>query len=192
MLVAHDDKVCGIISVSDTLREDAVRALEELKGRGIELIMLTGDNPRAAQAIAKQTGISEVSAEMLPQGKVDAVRKLVENGRKVMMVGDGINDAPALAQASIGIAMGTTGTDVAIEAADIALMTDNLTRIPEAIKIGDQTFKVIKQNIASSIIFNIVGMTLASMGFLSPMMAAVAHALPDLILFLNSSRLIRE
>ena len=192
MLVAHDDKVCGVVSVSDTLREDAVRALEELKDRGIRLIMLTGDNPRTAQAIAKKVGISEVFAEMLPKGKVDVVRKLVEGGRKVVMVGDGINDAPALAQASIGIAMGAAGTDAAIEAADVALMTDDLTKIPEAIKIGEQAFKVIKQNIAASIVFNIVGVTLASMGLLSPTMAAVTHALPDFILFLNSSRLIRR
>lgn len=153
--------------------------------------MLTGDNPRTAQAIAKQAGISEVLAEMLPQEKVDLVRRLVEEGRRVVMVGDGINDAPALAQASVGIAMGTAGTDAAIEAADVALMTDDLTRIPEAIGIGDRAFKVIKQNIAASIVFNIVGVALASMGLLSPTMAAVAHAIPDLMLFLNSSRLIR-
>lgn len=192
MLVAHDGKVCGVISVSDTLREDAVHALKELNDRGVRLIMLTGDNPRTAQAVAKKAGISEVFAEMLPEGKVDVVRKLVKEGKKVVMVGDGINDAPALAQASVGIAMGAAGTDAAIEAADVALMTDDLTKIPEAIKIGDQAFKVIKQNIAASIIFNIVGVTLASMGLLSPTMAAVAHALPDFILFLNSSRLIHK
>jgi len=191
MLVAHDDKVCGVISVSDTLRDDAVRALKELKDRGVRLIMLTGDNTRTAQAIAKQTGINEVLAEMLPGEKVDIVKSLVEKGRKVVMVGDGINDAPALAQASVGIAMGTAGTDAAIEAADIVLMTDDLTRIPEAIEIGDQAFRVIKQNIITSIIFNLIGVTLASIGLLSPTMAAVAHVLPDLILFLNSSRLIR-
>ena len=192
MLVAHDGKVCGVISVSDTLREDAVHALKELNDRGVRLIMLTGDNPRTAQAVAKKAGISEVFAGMLPEGKVDVVRKLVKEGKKVVMVGDGINDAPALAQASVGIAMGAAGTDAAIEAADVALMTDDLTKIPEAIKIGDQAFKVIKQNIAASIIFNIVGVTLASMGLLSPTMAAVAHALPDFILFLNSSRLIHK
>jgi len=191
MLVAHDDEVCGVISFSDTLRYDAVRALKELKDRGVMLIMLTGDNTRTAQAIAKQTGINEVFAEMLPEEKVDIVRGLVKGGRKVVMVGDGINDAPALAQASVGIAMGTSGTDAAIEAADVALMTDDLTRIPEAIEIGDQAFRVIKQNIATSIVFNILGVTLASIGLLSPTMAAIAHALPDFILFLNSSRLIR-
>jgi len=192
MLVAHDDKVCGVISFSDTIRDDAVHALKELKDRGVRLIMLTGDNTRTAQAIAKQTGINEVFAEMLPGEKVDFVKRLVERGRKVVMVGDGINDAPALAQASIGIAMGTVGTDAAREAADVALMTDDLTRIPEAIEIGDQAFRVIKQNIATSIVFNIVGVTLASIGLLSPTMAAIAHALPDFILFLNSSRLIHR
>jgi len=192
MLVAHDDEVCGVISVSDELREGAIQAMNELKNRGVNLVMLTGDNPRTASAIAKRIGIDEVFAEMLPQGKVDVVRKLVEAGRKVVMVGDGINDAPALAQASVGIAMGVAGTDAAIEAANVALMTDDLTKIPEAINIGDRAFKVIKQNIAASIVFNITGIALASMGFLSPTMAAVAHALPDFVLFLNSSRLIRE
>jgi len=191
MLVAHDDGVCGVISVSDNLREDAIRAIEELNGRDVKLVMLTGDNPRTALAIAKQVGIGEVFAEMLPEGKVDVVRKLVEAGRRVVMVGDGINDAPALAQASVGIAMGVAGTDAAVEAADVALMTDDLTKISEAIDIGDRAFRVIKQNITASIIFNITGVALASMGFLSPTMAAVAHALPDFILFLNSSRLIR-
>ena len=191
MLVAHSDKVCGAISVSDDLREEAIQAIRKLKGRGIKLVMLTGDNPRTALAMAKQIGIDEVFAEMLPEGKVDVVRKLVESGNKVIMVGDGINDAPALAQASVGIAMGAAGTDAAVKAADVALMTDDLTKVPEAINIGDRTFRVIEQNILASVVFNIAGVTLASMGFLSPAMAAVAHALPDFVLFLNSSRLIR-
>lgn len=191
ILIAHDGVVCGVICVSDVLRESTIRAIEELKGKGIKLVMLTGDNPRTAQAIAGQVGIHEIVAGMLPEEKVDEVKALVKQGRKVVMVGDGINDAPALAQASVGIAMGAAGTDVAMEAADVALMTDDLTKVPEAISIGRRTFNVIKQNIASSIIFNVVGVTLASMGLLNPMMAAVAHALPDFILFLNSSRLIR-
>ena len=191
ILIAHDGVVCGVICVSDVLRESTIRAIEELKGKGIKLVMLTGDNPRTAQAIAGQVGIHEIVAGMLPEEKVDEVKALVKQGRKVVMVGDGINDAPALAQASVGIAMGAAGTDVAMEAADVALMTDDLTKVPEAMSIGRRTFNVIKQNIASSIIFNVVGVTLASMGLLNPMMAAVAHALPDFILFINSSRLIR-
>jgi len=191
ILITHDGVVCGVICVSDVLRESTIRAIEELKGKGIKLVMLTGDNPRTAQAIAGQVGIHEIVAGMLPEEKVDEVKALVKQGRKVVMVGDGINDAPALAQASVGIAMGAAGTDVAMEAADVALMTDDLTKVPEAMSIGRRTFNVIKQNIASSIIFNVVGVTLASMGLLNPMMAAVAHALPDFILFLNSSRLIR-
>ena len=192
MLIAHDDEVCGVISVSDDLRQSAIQAMNELKDKGVNLVMLTGDNPRTASAVAKQIGIREVFAEMLPQDKVDAVRRLVKAGKKVAMVGDGINDAPALAQASVGIAMGRAGTDVAIEAANVALMTDDLMKIPEAIRIGDRTFRVIRQNILASIAFNVAGIALASMGFLNPSMAAAAHAFPDLILFLNSSRLIRE
>ena len=191
MLIAHSDEVCGAISVSDDLRENAIRAIGELKDRGVKLIMLTGDNPRTASAIAKQIGMDEVFAEMLPEGKVDVVKRLMESGYRVVMVGDGINDAPALAQASVGIAMGAAGTDAAVEAADIALMTDDLTKIPEVINIGDRTFRVIKQNITASIIFNIIGVTLASVGLLSPTAAALAHTVPELLLFLNSSRLIR-
>ena len=191
ILIAHSDEICGAISVSDDLRENAIQVIRELKDRGMKLVLLTGDNPRTALAIAKQIGIDEVFAEMLPEGKVDVVRKLMGSGDKVVMVGDGINDAPALAQASVGIAMGAAGTDAAVEAADIALMTDDLTKIPEVINIGDRTFRVIKQNITASIIFNIIGVALASAGFLSPTAAALAHTLPELLLFFNSSRLIR-
>jgi len=192
LLVAHDKEVCALISVADVVRKEATYALKELEQKGIRLIMVTGDNPRTAQGIAKQVEINEVYAEMLPEEKVEKVKEFVSQGRKVAMVGDGINDAPALAEASVGIAMGTIGTDVAIEAADVTLMTDDLTKIAEAINLGRKTFSVIKQNLAASIVFNIVGVSLASMGILNPLIASFAHSLPDLILFLNSSRLIRS
>jgi len=192
LLIAHDNEICGIISVADVVREEAKRAIKELNKKGIKVIMLTGDNPRTAKAVAQQIGIDEVFAEMLPEEKVEKIKELVRQGRKVVMVGDGINDAPALAEASIGIAMGAAGTDIAIETSDVALMTDDLTKITEAVKIGRKTFSVIKQNLASSIVFNIVGVSLASLGILNPFLAAVAHSLPDFLLFLNSSRLIHR
>lgn len=190
MIVAHDNDVCGAISVADVVKDEAKQTIEELRKRRIDVIMLTGDNPRTAEAIAKQVGITEVFAQLLPDQKVEKIKELVRQGRKVAMVGDGINDAPALAEAQIGIAMGAAGSDVAIEAADIALMTDDLTKITEAIQISKRTFSVIKQNLVSSVIFNILGMALAGTGVLNPLMAALAHSLPDFILFLNSLRLI--
>jgi len=140
--------------------------------------------------IANQVGIEEVFAEMLPEEKVEKVKDLIRQGRKVAMMGDGINDAPALAEAHVGIAMGAAGTDVAIEVSDVVLMTDDLTKITETIRISKKAFNVIKQNLVSSVIFNILGMVLASTGILNPLMAAFAHFLPDFILFINSSRLI--
>jgi len=190
LLIAHDDRVCGTISVADVVKEEAKQAIKELRQKGVRVIMLTGDNPRTANMIANQVGIEEVFAEMLPEEKVEKVKDLIRQGRKVAMVGDGINDAPALAEAHVGIAMGAAGTDVAIEVSDVALMTDDLTKIAETIRISKKTFNVIKQNLVSSVIFNILGMALASTGILNPLMAAFAHSLPDFILFINSSRLI--
>jgi Cd2+/Zn2+-exporting ATPase/Cu+-exporting ATPase len=153
--------------------------------------MLTGDNWRTARAIANQVGIENVEAELMPDDKVKKIQELLSKGKKVAMVGDGINDAPALAMADVGIAMGVAGTDVAIEAADVALMRDDWRQIPEAIKIGRKTFSVIKQNLAIGILFNIIGVSLAATGILTPAMAAVAHVLPDVVVFANSARLIR-
>lgn len=192
LAVAHDGEVCGVICVADIIREGVPKTLSDLKALGVKnLIMLTGDNSRTAQTIAKQVGINKVMAEMLPQEKVEKVKELIKQGKKVLMIGDGVNDAPALAHADVGVAMGAAGTDVAIEAADVALMTNEFRNITESINIGRKTFGVIRQNIFGSVVFNIVGVTLAAGGILNPLMAAAAHALPDFILFLNSSRLIR-
>ncbi len=192
LLISHDSEVCGVIAVADVVRKESREAIEEIKNIGIKnIVMLTGDNWRTAKAIAEQVGIDNVEAELMPEDKVNKVQELITNGKKVAMVGDGINDAPALARADVGIAMGAAGTDVAIEAADVALMRDDWRQIPEAIKIGRMTFGVIKQNLAIGIIFNIVGVSLAATGVLTPMMAAVAHVLPDVLVFANSARVIR-
>ncbi|MFQ5406006.1 MAG: heavy metal translocating P-type ATPase, partial [Candidatus Micrarchaeia archaeon] len=190
LLLAHDTDVCGAICVADDLRNNAAQAIKELKKAGIKkIVMLTGDNKRTAQAVATQLEVDEAVAEMLPEEKVEKVRQTMKKGAKVAMVGDGVNDAPALAAADVGIAMGTAGSDVAIETADIALMKDDLTAIVDAVKIGRHTFSTIKQNIALAVVFNIVGVGLASTGFLTPILAAIAHSLPDVLVFLNSSKL---
>jgi len=192
MIIAHDHHVCGVISVADVVREETVEGLKELRLLGIQdFIMMTGDTKRAANAIAKQVGVNEVMAEMLPQDKVEAVRDLVKQGKTVLMVGDGVNDAPAITEASVGVAMGVAGSDVAIETADMVLMTDDFRNIAQAIRIGKRAVTNIKENIGASILFNVLGITLASVGILSPIMAAAVHALPDVILFLNASRLLK-
>ncbi|WXG41197.1 MAG: cation-translocating P-type ATPase [Candidatus Freyarchaeum deiterrae] len=190
LLISHDSYVCGVITVADTPRKNAKEAIAELKKLGIKTIMLTGDNPRTARAMADQLGIDEVIAEMLPEEKTNKIRELEDSGQRVAMVGDGINDAPALAQATVGIAMGAAGTAAAMEAANIVLMADELTKIPEIIRAGKKTNRTIKQNITIGILFNIVGVSLAAFGFLTPFLAAAAHFLPDLVVSLNSSKLI--
>ncbi len=192
LLLSHDNIVCGIISVTDIVREGTLEAIKELSALGLgDHIMLTGDNPRTANIIASSLGINNVMAGLLPEEKVNKIKELLSKGKRVLMVGDGINDAPALAQAHVGIAMGAIGSDAAIEASDVALMRDDWKQIPEAIRIGRKTFKVIKQNLAIGIIFNLIGISLASTGILSPAMAAVAHVMPDVLVFLNSSKLLR-
>lgn len=192
LFLSHDNVICGVICVADIIREGSIEAINSLKLLGFyEPIMLTGDNPRTANAIAASLGIKDVMAGLLPEDKLKIIKELEARGRKVLMVGDGINDAPALAQANVGIAMGAVGSDIAIEASDVALMRDEWGQIPEAIRIGRNTFSVIKQNLAVGIIFNVVGITLASVGILSPSMAAVAHIMPDVLVFLNSSRLLK-
>ena len=192
LLLSHDNIICGVICVADIIREGSIEAIASLERLGFDApIMLTGDNPRTANAIASSLGIKNVKAQLLPEDKLNIIKELAVKGRKVLMVGDGINDAPALAQAHVGIAMGAVGSDAAIEASDVALMRDEWAQIPEAVMIGRKTFSVIKQNLALGIIFNLVGISLASTGILSPSMAAVAHVMPDVLVFLNSSRLLK-
>ncbi|MEM3562575.1 MAG: cation-translocating P-type ATPase [Candidatus Jordarchaeaceae archaeon] len=190
LLISHDGHICGVITVADTPRYKSRETIAELKKLGVKTIMLTGDNPRTAKAIANQLGLDEVIAEMLPEEKAKKIKELEDSGKRVAMVGDGINDAPALAQATVGIAMGAAGTAAAMEAANIVLMADDLAKIPEIIQAGKKTLRTIKQNITIGILFNIIGVGLAAFGFLTPFLAAVAHFLPDLVVSLNSSKLI--
>lgn len=192
LLVSCNGRLCGAISVADVVRAEAVQCVKDLRNARVDhIVMLTGDNPRTAAHIAQKVGISEVHAGMLPEDKVNKVAEIVERGRQVAMVGDGINDAPALARASVGIAMGAAGSAAAIEAADVALMTDDLSKLPEAILLGQRTFGTIRQNLIFGIAFNIVGIALASTGVLTPFTAAVAHVIPDVLVFMNSARLLR-
>src|SRR3989339_379811 len=192
LIVAHDGDICGVITVSDVIRPNARETMFKLKEMGIKrLIMLTGDNERTGRAIGELLGIDEVYADMLPEEKVEQIKSFLSKDDKIVMVGDGVNDAPALTQADVGIAMGAAGTDVAIESSNIALMGDDLSKIPEAVLLGKRTFRTIKQNITLGMTFNIIGMGLAATGILSPMAAAVAHVLPDFLVFINSSRLFK-
>jgi Cu+-exporting ATPase len=196
--VALKGKAAGLIAVADTLKEDTIRALEKLKTDGIDVLMLTGDNRRTAQAIAGKAGISSVIAEVLPEDKVQHIKRLQSEGKKVAMVGDGINDAPALVQADVGIAIGS-GTDVAMEAADITLMRDELAGVVKAIALSRQTIKVIKQNLFWAFFYNTIGIPIAAgilypfFGItLSPIIASAAMAASSVSVVSNSLRLRRK
>ncbi|HTZ18599.1 MAG TPA: cation-translocating P-type ATPase [Dissulfurispiraceae bacterium] len=192
LLLATDGSICGAVCVADIVRDGTFEAVRRLKSLGFkEPVMMTGDNLMTARKVASSLGIKKVMAGLLPQDKVEGIRSLISEGRRVVMVGDGINDAPALALSHVGIAMGAVGSDVAIEASDVALMRDEWDQVPEAISIGRKTFGVIRQNLAIGIIFNLAGITLASTGILSPTAAAVAHIMPDVLVFLNSYRLLK-
>ncbi len=193
ILVAKDNQILGVIALADTLKEKTKEAIEELHKMGYKLVMLTGDNTRTAQAIAKQVNVDEVITEVLPDQKVEVIKKLQEGGRvKVAMVGDGINDAPALTQADVGIAIGS-GTDITIEAGEITLVSGELDALVNSIKLSQATFKTIRQNLFWAFFYNLLAIPLAAFGFLAtmigPIMAAGAMAFSSLSVVSNSLRL---
>jgi P-type Cu+ transporter len=190
MIIAIDNQYEGIIAVADTVKETSREAIARLKDMGIEVVMITGDNHRTAQAIAAEVGIDHVLAEVLPEGKAAEVKKLQDQGKKVAMAGDGINDAPALAVADIGMAMGT-GTDIVMEAADVTLMRGDLNSIPDAILMSRKTMANIKQNLFWALAYNSLGIPIAALGFLAPWVAGAAMALSSVSVVLNALRLQR-
>lgn len=188
MFIAVDYKYAGIIAVADTVKDTAKEAMEQLKAMNIELVMLTGDNERTAKAIADQVGINRVIAEVLPEQKAEKIKQLQAEGKKVAMVGDGINDAPALATADIGIAIGT-GTEVAIEAADVTIMAGELLLVPKAIRLSGSTIRNIKQNLFWAFAYNTIGIPIAAAGLLAPWIAGAAMAFSSVSVVLNALRL---
>jgi Cu+-exporting ATPase len=196
VLVALDGELVSMLAAADTLRPEVPQALQMAQDLGLRQIeLLTGDHQRAAMALADSLGNGvniTVRADLLPEDKIQVVKDYQSRGHIVVMVGDGVNDAPALAQADVGIAMGAAGSDVAIEAAHIALMRDDWRMIPESLRIARRTMSVVKLNIAFTTVYNVLGLSLAALGFLPPILAAAAQSLPDLGILANSSRLLRH
>jgi len=195
MILAAGGKIKGALGVADVLKKESIEAVQTLKKSGLEVWLLTGDNDRTARAIAHQVGIEKVMSEVLPDKKSAKVRELQEQGKTVAMVGDGINDAPALTQANVGIAMGE-GTDIAMESANITLMRGDLRLIPETIQLSKRTMRIIKQNLFWAFFYNIAFIPVAAGALypfsgilLNPIFAAAAMAFSSLSVVLNSLRL---
>lgn len=192
LYVSYDGEPSGVLAAADTLRPEVPEALSQVRALGITRIeLLTGDNERTAKTLADQLGVS-YQANLLPEDKIRIVKEYQAEGHRVVMVGDGVNDAPALAQADVGIAMGAAGTSVAMEAAHVALMREDWLLIPDTFRIAKRTMRVVKTNIAFTCVYNLIGLSLAAVGILPPIFAAAAQSLPDLGILANSSRLLRQ
>ena len=185
-----DDEIAGVIAVADVMRENSIEAIKKLNEKNIEVFMITGDHKITAEAVGKKLGIKNIIAEVLPNQKAEEEKKLQASGKIVAFVGDGINDAPALAQADLGIAIGS-GTDVAVEAGNIVLMTADPLKVVSAIDLSKKTFKTIKQNLFWAFFYNTAAIPLAALGFLNPMIAAGAMSFSSVSVVLNSLRIKR-
>ncbi|MGQ0549146.1 MAG: heavy metal translocating P-type ATPase, partial [Armatimonadota bacterium] len=192
LYVVRDGRPVGLLAAADTLRPEVPKALAELRALGLtEIELLTGDNERTVVSLAHALRV-RYRANLLPEDKIAVVKEYQAKGHTVVMVGDGVNDAPALAQAEVGIAMGAAGSDVAIEAGHVALMSEDWSLVPEVFRIAKRTMKVVKLNIGFTAVYNLAGLTLAALGFLPPIVAAAAQSVPDLGILANSSRLLRQ
>lgn len=192
LFMERNQELVGVLAAADTLRSEVPNALAEVRSLGIQHIeLLTGDNERTASTLAEKLGVS-YRANLLPEHKIDVVKEYQSKGHVVVMIGDGVNDAPALAQANVGIAMGAAGTDVAIEAAHIALMREDWNLVPDVLKIAKRTMHIVKMNLAFTTVYNFVGLSLAAIGILPPVLAAAAQSLPDIGIMGNSARLLKQ
>lgn len=192
VIIGTETEIVGVISVADTIRKATINALNGLKNVGINhVVMLTGDNEGTAKRISKEANVSRYFAELMPEDKVDAIKQLQEEGYKVAMVGDGINDAPALATSDLGIAMGGAGTDTAMETADIVLMADNLEKLPHTIKLSRKALAIIKQNIWFSLIVKFIALVFIFPGWLTLWMAVLSDTGAAVLVILNALRLLR-
>lgn len=192
MLVEQNGEVAGLLAARDAERGEVMNVLNEIRVMGItRMELLTGDNEETARRLAKKLGL-EYRAELLPEDKIEIVKDYQAGGHRVIMIGDGINDAPALAQADVGIAMGATGTDVAIETAHITLMRDDWTLVPALLRTAYRTMNIVKGNFAFTVLYSLAGLSLAAAGILPPILAAAAQSIPDVGIMLNSSRLLKK
>ena len=191
MVLGTEKEILSFIAVADEMRESSKEVIGKLNSMGIETVMLTGDNARTAAAIGKRVGVSDIRADLLPEDKLNFIKELRRKYQSVAMVGDGVNDAPALAASTVGVAMGGAGTDTALETADIALMSDDLSKLPYTIKLSRRALMIIKQNITFSLAIKLLALLLVVPGWLTLWIAIFADMGATLIVTLNSLRLLK-